>query len=92
MEVFLNRLVAVPDGSIRYCIHMVGIVHTVMAIVVTHGRHHNRDQIKFRKVCKLQDLSLGKEYVAHLEHICRMHIIVIFNISPVAFVNHAQEL
>lgn len=91
MIVLLNRLIAVADGPIRDQVDVVGIREAIVAEVVTDGRHADRKGIKFAHIRKVDDFALHEEDVAHLEHINRMHVVVVLHISSVPLIDLANE-
>lgn len=58
MVVFLDTLVVVADSSAGEGIHVVGVVHPVVVIVVAGASNHHSDLVQMVQICKLNESSL----------------------------------
>ena len=56
MVVFLDTLVVVADSSAGEGIHVVGVVHPVVVIVVAGAGNHHSDLVQMVQICKVLGL------------------------------------
>lgn len=91
MVVLLDTLVVVADSSAGEGIHVIGVVHTVMIIVVAGAGDHHSDLVQMVEICKLNEPSLCENHISHLHHICSMQVVMISDIGSVAPLNLVQE-
>ena len=92
MVIFLDALVTVADGSLRYIIDMVGIGEAIVVVVMTDGRDTDWKGIHLAQLCILLELTLSHKDIAHLKHIHRMHIVVVLHFAIVALEDFANKV
>ena len=91
MVILLHRLITVADGSIRYGVDVIDICEAIVSEVMAYGRHAYRKHIHLRKVGEAYNAAVLQELVAHLEDIEGVQVIVILNVTPIAFVDLSNE-
>lgn len=91
MEILLHGLVTKHDGTVRNSVNVVGICHAIVGVVVADRGDHQREDVKLRQPCPLDEVSLCHDNVSHFEYISSVQVIVVSNISAVALVNLTQK-
>ena len=91
MVIFLHGLITVADGSVRYCVDVVNVREAVVSEVVAYSCHAHRKHIHFTEASEAYHAAVLQELVAHLEDVEGVHIVVILNVTPVAFVDLSNE-
>lgn len=92
MVVLLHGFVAVAHSSWRNSVHMVRVVQAIMVVVMAHRGNYRGQNVKLIELRKLKQSSLGKHHVKHLDHVCSMDVIVVFDFPLVAFIDLSQKL
>lgn len=91
MVIFLHRLITVADGSVRYCVDVVNVREAIVSEVMAYSRHAHRKHIHFTEASEAYHAAVLQELVAHLEDVKGVHVVVILNVTPVAFVDLSHE-
>ena len=89
--VLLDRLVTKADCALCDCVHMVRVVESVVAIVMTNRCDYDGEDIKVSEPGERSDVALHQKEGSHLQHISSMDSIVILNRWTIAFVDLVQE-
>ena len=70
---------------------MEGVCEPIVAEIMRDCTHTDRESVKLAQLRELHDIALRQEEVAHLKDVHGVHIVVVLDVSPVAFVHLANE-
>ena len=91
MVVLLDCNITVADGAVCDRVHMVRIVESIMAVIMTHRGHHDREGVKVSQCPELSEFTLRQDQVSHLEDVSSVHSVVILDLCIVALANFLKE-
>ncbi len=87
----LDTQIVVAHRSYRHCIHMVGIVKTVMVIVVASCCNHACNLVQMIKFGKLYQSPLSVHQEQHLHNISSMQVVMVCHTLSVPLLNLIQK-